>query len=114
MNEIAILIAIMVAVVILGLFGQWLVMNRAIISVIKIFRKHNAVNIAGAKTAEELGIVRQSLMKRMFAMRDYKPAVLDMLLTNEIVLESENGKYYLCEDRLNRLKVKIPPAQPDK
>ena len=81
-----------------------LFVSRAIPSVIKIFRKHNAVGIRSAKTIDELGLKPPSMIERMWQRRDYKPRALQLLIIANIIQMTEDGKLYLSEENLMQTK----------
>lgn len=76
--------------------------RRAIFKVIEIFYQHNALGIKGAKTLHELGLERPDFFQRMTKPRDYKQYALQILIKRGIILESEDGKVYLAEERLDQ------------
>jgi hypothetical protein len=75
-------------------------LKRAIRQVIDIFRKHNAVSAGNAKTIDELGLRPRGLMERMLRTRDYKPYALTALMNAGVVKTTEDGKFYLSEEKL--------------
>jgi hypothetical protein len=70
----------------------------AIIAVIKLFRKNNALDMNNAKTSEELGIQPKKFIGPMFKRRDYKPQALDFLLNLKIVKVTEENRLYFSEE----------------
>ncbi len=74
--------------------------KRALPSVIRALRKHNATSPGGAKTPQEMGLARLPFAQRMFKMRDYKPAALNALIGTGVVKVTDEGKVYLDETRL--------------
>ena len=76
--------------------------RRAIFKVIEIFYQHNALGIKGAKTLHELGLERPDFFQRMTKPRDYKQYALQILIKRGIILESEDGRVYLAEERLDQ------------
>lgn len=76
--------------------------RRAIFKVIEIFYQHNALGITGAKTLHELGLERPDFFQRITRPRDYKQYALQILVKRDIVLENEDGKVYLVEERLDQ------------
>ena len=75
--------------------------RRAIFKVIKIFYQHNALGIEGAKTLHELGLERPDFFQRMTRPRDYKQYALQILIKRGIILENEDGRLYMVEERLD-------------
>jgi hypothetical protein len=97
----------LVLIVMLIAFGgslylrTWLT-NRAIFKVIEIFYQHHALGLKGAKTRRELGMERPDFLQRMMKPRDYKQYALQILIKREIILEDQEGKLYMVEERLNQ------------
>ena len=99
--DLALFILILVVAFILGVFvlPQFLI-RRAIRSVIQIFQQHNAVGVKSAKTLEELGLQPKPMFQKMFKTRDYKPQALQALIHSDIIQMTEDGKFYLAEEKL--------------
>ncbi len=93
-----IFIVIILILLVLGLFfiPRFLI-NRAVKQVVRIFRKHGALDAKHAKTIEELGLVPS---RSMFWLRDYKPLAMQLLMSADIVRTTEDNKHYLAEDIL--------------
>ncbi len=96
-------------VMIIALIGLWLtvpqlMMRRAVMKLIKIFRKFNAVGQANAKTLDELGLGHRGLER--FIVRDYKPRALQVLTGANIIRYTEDGKLYLSEEDLQKTSLK--------
>jgi len=96
----------LLVVFILGVYvlPQWR-FKRSVKQVIAMFRKHNAIDrIENAKTMDELGFhFQRTFIEQMLRGRDYRGYALSALLKTQIVLETEDGKLYLVEE-------KLPPA----
>jgi hypothetical protein len=75
--------------------------KKAIFRVIEIFYQRNAVGINGAKTLHELGLEPPDFFQRITRRRDYKQYALQILIRKGFVLEKEDGKVYLAEERLD-------------
>jgi hypothetical protein len=75
--------------------------RRAINQVIKIFRRHNALDADHAKTIEELGLTPPTFQQRLFRTRDYKPRALESMKSSDVVQSTEDGRLYLSERALN-------------
>ena len=84
------------------LYLRALFTRSAIFKVIKIFYQHNALGINGAKTLDELGLERPDFFQRMMRRRDYKQYALQILVKRGIILENEDGKVYLAEEKLDQ------------
>jgi hypothetical protein len=76
--------------------------RRAIFKVTKIFNQHNALGINGAKTLHELGLERPDFFQRITRPRDYKQYALQILIKRGIILQNENGRVYMVEEKLNQ------------
>ncbi len=75
-------------------------LRRAIRQVIQIFRRHNATDAKNAKTDGELGLKPKPMLERMMSLRDYKPYALTVMVRAGVVQQTEEGKFYLSEDKL--------------
>jgi hypothetical protein len=93
-------------VFILGVYvlPQWR-FKRSVKRVVAMFRKQKALDrIENAKTVDELGFhFQRTFIEQMLRGRDYRGYALSALLKAQIVLETEDGKLYLLEE-------KLPPA----
>ena len=102
-----IVIALLFVVLLFALFViPQFMMKRAVRAVIRIFRDNNAIGKKQAKTAEELGLQPKRLVERMMKPRDYKPRALQLLMSQEIVQMTEDGKLYLMEEKLDASRLK--------
>ena len=103
-NNTAVFLILILMVVALGgsLYVRTLLTRRAIFKVIEIFYQHQALGMKAAKTRHELGLERPDLLQRMMKPRDYKQYALQILIKREIILEDEEGKLYLVEERLDQ------------
>ena len=99
-NVLAIIIMIILSFLAIVLIPM-LMTRRAVRQVIRIFRKHNAINPENAKTVDELRLTPLSLGQRIFRARDYKPRALDSLIGSNIVQQTEDGKLFLSEEALS-------------
>ncbi len=104
-------VAVLVVLIALALVSLILVprwrMKRAVSQVIKIFRKHEATHINNARTIDQLGLKPRSFLEGMFRGRDYKPYAFQALLRGGIVLETEDGRYYISEDKLATTSIRV-------
>jgi len=78
---------------------RWLT-RRAARQVIKIFRKHNAIDSKTARTVDELGLRPAGMMQRIGRRRDYKPQAMNVLLQVGVIQVTEDGRLYLSEEKL--------------
>jgi len=83
-----------------------LMMNkRAIKQVIKRFRDRQALDPGSAKTIDELDLRPPSFRERLMRFRDYKPAALNGLVRVGIIKVTEDGRFYLSEEKLRNSKI---------
>jgi hypothetical protein len=54
-----------------------------------------------SKTAEEMDLTPPGLIHRLTRLRDYKPYALQMLQQAGIVQKTEDGRFYMPEEKLN-------------
>ena len=98
----AFLVLIVLVIAFVGsLYVRSLLTRRAIFKVIDIFYRQQALGIKGAKTRRELGLERPDFLQRMTKPRDYKQYALQILEKREIILEDEEGRLYMVEERLD-------------
>jgi hypothetical protein len=83
----------------IALYGSTLMFKRAMRQVLKMFRNHEAFSAEKALFADELGMKAQGFI-RFNTWRDYKPNAMDLLIKNDIVKVTEEGKLFLSEDNL--------------
>ena len=103
-NSIMVFLVLIVMVIALGgsLYVRTWLTRRAIFKVVEIFYQHHALEMKGAKTRHELGLERPDFVQRMMRPRDYKQYALQILIKREIILEDEEGKLYMVEERLDQ------------
>ena len=105
MNDILV-IALIIIAILAGMLGiPYLMMRRAVGSVIKVFQRNNAIDAKTAKTIDELGLSPRTMLQNMFRTRDYKPQALNFLMKGEIVQVTEDGRLYLSEERLGASRL---------
>ncbi len=95
-----IFIIVILALLVLAIFLSRMRMKRSLQQVLRIFREKGALDSQNAKTKEELGITPQSVIERMYKVRDYKPYALQLLVDAEIIKLTEEGMFYLSEKSL--------------
>ena len=103
-----ILLLIIVVLIGLGVLLLRFMMNRALRQVIRTFREKGALGPESAKAGYELGLKSASetkLTDGMLKTRDYKPYVLDSLIQLDIIEMTEDGKYFLSEEKLQQSKI---------
>ena len=98
--NIAYLIGAILILLVLAGFGSTLLLKRAIKQVVNAFREHDATGIRSAKTVAELELAPKSFFRRQMGLRDYKPHALQLLMSNDIIRATRDGKLYLSEDKL--------------
>jgi len=103
-NNTTVFLFFIVMVVALGgsLYVRTLLTRRAIFKVIEIFYQHHALGMKAAKARHELGLERPDLLQRMMRPRDYKQYALQILIKRDIILEDEEGRLYMVEERLDQ------------
>jgi hypothetical protein len=75
--------------------------KRAMVKIIKIFCRHNAVEVRTAKTIDELGLRPPDFFQKLIKPRDYKPYALQILKKTGIVTLTDDGKLYMLENKLD-------------
>jgi len=90
-----------------GMATQYLI-KRAMKSVLKALRTHNALTAATAQFPDVIGLKKKGLLQGS-GTRDYKPAALQYFMKEDIVRVTEEGKIYLSEETLlkSRMESKI-------
>jgi hypothetical protein len=101
MQQTVIFILFVIFILGIGILLSRLLMVRAIREIIRIFFNSGALDTQSAKTREELGIVPQSFLERMYRIRDYKPYALQTMLNAGIIQETSDARYYLLEEKLS-------------
>lgn len=72
--------------------------RRAICKVIGVFQRQNAVDARNAKAINELEISLRESPYRL--VRDYRPQAFQALAQAGIIQMTQDGRFYLAEDRL--------------
>ena len=101
--NIFITIFFLVALIVLTFFIAARMTRRAISRVIEIFQRHQAIGIHRAKTIDELGLRPPNLLERVSRLRDYKQNALKILIKNEVIHLTEEGKLYITEEKIQEL-----------
>ena len=78
-------------------------LKRAMSKVIHVFRYHRCLSKENAKTKEELGLGSPDFMDRFMRPRDYKPYALQILTKQGVLCQTEDGRFYLSEEKLNEV-----------
>jgi len=79
--------------------------KRAIKQVIRRFRNHGALDPDSAKTIDELGLTPPTFRERLMRFRDYKPAAMNGLVRVGLIQVTEDGRFYLDEEKLRNSKL---------
>ena len=107
-NSLLVYLAVMILAVGGILFVYGFQSRRAIFKVLEIFSHHQAFRASEAKSLRELGLERPDFVQRMMRPRDYKQYALQILIKQGIVSVTDDGKFYLVEDRLEKsLRQKV-------
>lgn len=77
-----------------------LLIKRAVPSVIKLLREHEALSEDKARSMEELGLVRKMFSMQRLGTRDYRPKAMQLLQQLEVVKADLGGNVYLDETQL--------------
>ena len=101
------ILVVVIALVAMFFLPRWR-MKRAAREVIRIFRQNNATSAKSAKTVAELGLGSRNMLEGAFRGRDYKPQALTALLKGEIIQTTEDGRFYLSEDKLASSGIETP------
>jgi hypothetical protein len=101
-RAVILLILIMILLLALAFYGSTFLMRRALKAVVKRFRDNDALTPATARTVEELGLARRGMFQ-FKALRDYKPAALDVLMRNNVIQVTEDNRIFLSEEELAKI-----------
>ncbi len=74
-------------------------LRRAMLTVIKIFREHQALNDESAQTKEELGLESPNPFQLRWFL-DFKPTAFRVLLRNGIIRVSKNARGFFLSESL--------------
>ena len=102
-----IVIALFVISILAVVFVSRFMINRAIRSVILLFRQYDAVTVRSARTIDELGLKPKSMAGMLLRPRDYKLTTLQILMNASIIQMTEDGRLYLAEDQLETSRWKL-------
>ena len=98
-STLLIVVIIILALLVIIFVPQWRMM-RAVRQVIHIFRTVGAFDTGSAKTIDELGLRPRGLLEGMLRGRDYKQYAMRSLIKSEIVIATEDGRFYLSEEKI--------------
>ena len=109
MNEttqaIIILILAMLLLLALAVFASIIMSRRAVKAVFKMFRQADCTTPETAKTAAEIGFKQRGFIS-FRGVRDYKPNALQLLIREEVIKVTEDGRMYLSEETLYQHALK--------
>jgi hypothetical protein len=94
-------IILLIMALVLGLYIRTLLTRKAVVKVIGIFYQKNALTPQGAKTQHELGLDPPEFLHRLTRPRDYRQSALRILMMQDIVVATAEGRLYLVEQRLD-------------
>ena len=103
-RSVVLLILILILLIALAFVGSNLMMRRAVKAVLRMFRSDQALSAETARTLEELGFKNRSFLQ-FRAFRDYKPAALQLLMKNNIIQSTEDGRVFLSEEALSKTNL---------
>jgi hypothetical protein len=105
-RSLVILVMIMLLLITLAFLGSTFLMKRALKQVILILRHGQALSPQTAKTEAELGFKRKGIFE-IRGLRDYKPSAMQLLIRQEIIGVTEDGRIFLSEDNLAKTNLKV-------
>ena len=106
MTDLLILLILIGAMIVIVLIVPQYLMSLAVPAVIRMLRDTKAIDPESAKSTEELGLTKKSLMQgglRLGA-RDYKPKALVLLLGMDVIKMDDEDRIYLNEGELSKTK----------
>lgn len=101
-ESVKVVIIIIIAFILLWVFGTLfmrLTFKRTVKKLLIMFRKAQAFSPETAKYLDEIGI-REKPLLYFEVMRDYSPQILEMLIKENIVQMTDEGKLFLSEQAL--------------
>jgi hypothetical protein len=106
MNATALCILLIIIMAILGFYVLPRIrIRRAAKQVVAIFERNNALDVRSAKTIDELGLRPPTFLQGMLRIRDFKPYALQVLMSAEVVRQTDGGRLYLSQDKLAALNI---------
>ena len=113
MTTALVLVIALVVLIAVAFYVPRLFLRRAVRSLVALFRKHGATDPKTAATPQELGVVEQNYVDKMFKRRDYRPLAARVLAHAGIIRATDDGRVYLCEEELERSPLKrYAPTRP--
>ncbi len=103
MQSITIFLTILffLAMLFLTLMLSFFMQSKALKSLVRAFRRQKAFNAARAVGAADLGISKQHIL---FRKRDYKPQMLQFLISAGVVQATEDQRFFFSEEKLVALR----------
>ena len=104
------LTSLLFILILLAVFGISLfilprfMLKRAMSQVLRVFRFYGSLSKENAKSLEELGLKPHGFMERFMKPRDYKPYAVQIFARQGILCQTEDGRLYLSEEKLNEVR----------
>lgn len=108
MQEFLAILVLIVLCLAIVLVVPALMTRRALKQLILIFRRQGALNRESAKTVDELGLGPKSFAQRITRLRDYKPRALAVMMQTEVVVQTDEGKLFMSEEKLQASGLPMP------
>lgn len=105
-TTILLLIVIAVGAFVLVVYIQSFLVKKAMRNVVARFRAKGATSPKTATSLYELGLEPPDFMHRTGRVRDYKPHALRLLVQQNVIRGTEDGRVYLSEDELRESTLK--------
>ncbi|MFH1088171.1 MAG: hypothetical protein V1737_06285 [Chloroflexota bacterium] len=100
------IVLILLFIVVWLILPRWR-MRRAVRRVVAIFQQNHATHLKGAMTPQQLGLrMPRGLVQRMLFGVDYKAYAFQGLIQAGIVRATDDGRYYLLEEKAAQIKSK--------
>ncbi len=106
-TEALLLIALLMVVLLVAVTyaSRWL-MRRAVRQVLTVLKDQQVTSPADGRSPEELGFAPQSILRIHVGLRDYRPYALQLLIRENVVKTTPDGRIYLSEEELERSPLK--------
>lgn len=89
-----------------AIFVQRLLLKRALNQVVAIFNENRATTPETARTLKELNLLPPGFLKKAAAFRDFKYRVVEALVNADIVIITDDQKYYLSNSALAQSPIR--------
>ena len=94
-------ILILAGMIFLAVMLSFLMQSRAVKGLVRVFRQKEAFYAEKAVSAADLGIRKQHML---FRKRDYRPQMLQFLISAGVVHPTEDDRYFLSNEKLAALR----------